>query len=116
MENSKDFTNTKNNTNKIPTKPSEYRPISVLPVLSKVFERIILNQLKEFIDKHEVYQLTQSGHRKRHCTLNSSEVVIALFANSSKAFDTIRYDILLNKYSCSVPQAFKSGSCRLRFS
>ena len=64
MENSKDFTNTENNINKIPTKPSEYRPISVFPVLSKVFERIILNQVKEFIDKHEVYQSTQSGHRK----------------------------------------------------
>ena len=30
---------------KVPTKPSDYRPISVLPVLSKVFERIILNQV-----------------------------------------------------------------------
>ena len=40
---------------KVPKKPSDYRPISVLPVLSKVFEIIILNQLKQFIDKYEVY-------------------------------------------------------------
>ena len=38
---------------KVPTKPSDYRPVSVLPVLSKVFERINLNQVKQFIDKHE---------------------------------------------------------------
>ena len=96
---------------KVPTKPSDYRPISVLPVFSKVFERIILNQVKQFIDKHEVYQSTQSGYRKRHscitvlfklrddiqCALNSSEVAIALFADYSKAFDTIRYDILFKK-------------------
>ena len=96
---------------KAPTKPSDYRPISVLPVISKVFERIILNQVKQFIDKHEVYQSTQSGYRKGHscitvllklrddiqCALNSSEVAIALFADYSKAFDTIRYDILLKK-------------------
>ena len=32
---------------KVPTQPSDYRPISVLPVLSKVFERIILNQVNQ---------------------------------------------------------------------
>ena len=67
--------------------------------------------MKQFIDKHKVYQSTQSGYRKGHscitvllklrddiqCALNSSEVAIALFANYSKAFDTIRYDILLKK-------------------
>ena len=96
---------------KAPIKPSDYRPISALPVISKVFERIILNKVKQFIDKHEVYQSTQSGYRKGHscitvllklrddiqCALNSSEVAIALFADCSKAFDTIRYGILLKK-------------------
>ena len=47
---------------KAPAKTSDYRPISVLPVMSKVFERIILNQVKQFIGKHEVYQSTQSGY------------------------------------------------------
>ena len=67
--------------------------------------------MKQFTDKHEVYQSTQSGYRKGHscitvllklrddiqCALNSSEVAIALFADYSKAFNTIRYDILLKK-------------------
>ena len=95
---------------KAPTKPSDYRTIFVLSVTSEVFERI-LNQVKQFIDKHEVYQSTQSDYRKGHsyitvllelrddiqCALNCSEVAIALFADYSKAFDTIRYDILLKK-------------------
>ena len=56
-----------------------------------------------------MYQSTQSGYRKGHscitlllklrddtqCAYNSSEVAIALFADYSKAFDIIRYDILL---------------------
>ena len=95
---------------KVPTKPSDFRPISVLPVL---FERIILNQVKQFIDKHEVYQSRQSGYRKGHscitvllklrddiqCALNSSEVATALFTDYNKDFDTICYDILLKKFS-----------------
>ena len=51
---------------KVPTNPSDYRPISVLPMISKLFERIILNQVKQFIEKHEVYQSTQSGYQKGH--------------------------------------------------
>ena len=80
---------------KVPTKPSDYRQISVLPALSKVFERIILNQVKQFIEKHEVYQLTKSGYHKGHscitlllklrddiqCAVNGSEVAIALFTD-----------------------------------
>ena len=50
---------------KVPTKPSDYIPVSVLPVLSKVFERIILNQVKQFIDKHEVYQYLSFIKRHR---------------------------------------------------
>ena len=96
---------------KVPTKPSDYRPISLLPLLSKVCERIILNQVKQFIAKHQVYHSTQSDYRKGHSYITlllklrynvhyafkSSEVAIVLFAGYSKAFDTIRYDILFNK-------------------
>ena len=66
---------------KVPTKPSDYRPISVLPVLSKVFERINLNQVKQFIDKHEGYTVFLKLRDDIKCALSSSEVAIALFAN-----------------------------------
>ena len=71
----------------------------------------ILNQVKQFIDKHEIYQSTQSGYRKGNshitlllklkddilCALDNSEVAIALFADYSEAFNTICYNILLKK-------------------
>ncbi|XP_057292292.1 uncharacterized protein LOC130614818 [Hydractinia symbiolongicarpus] len=44
-----------------PSNLADYRPISVLPVLSKVFERIILMQITNFIEKSSVYCSTQSG-------------------------------------------------------
>ena len=47
---------------KVPTIPSGYKPNFVLYVLSKIFERTILNQVKQFIDKRKVYQSTQLAY------------------------------------------------------
>ena len=46
----------------------DYRPISVLSVLSKVYERVILNQLCSFIETQNLYNINQSGFRKGHST------------------------------------------------
>ena len=46
----------------------DYRPISVLSVLSKVYERLILNQLCSFIERQNLYNITQSGFRKEIST------------------------------------------------
>ena len=92
-----------------PSKPSDFRPISVLPILSKVFERIVLNQLVHHIES--LYQNTQHGFRKSRSTvtcllklrddilraMDRGEVTIAVFADYSKAFDTIDYNILISK-------------------
>ena len=51
-----------------PTNIIDYRPISVLPFFSKVYECVILNQLCIFIDSESVYSATQSGFHKRHST------------------------------------------------
>ena len=48
------------------TDPSNYRPISLLPLLSKVFERVALNQTEEFLSRNKVLQDYQSGFRKNH--------------------------------------------------
>ena len=50
------------------TKPKNYRPISVLPLLSKIIERIIHNQTQEFLDKNNILYKYQSGFRKHHST------------------------------------------------
>ena len=94
-----------------PKDVSEYRPISVLCILSKVFERVILTQLCNHIESHASYNHTQSGFRKGHSTntlllklrddikraMNTSEVTIAVLLDFSKAFDTIDHLTLLRK-------------------
>ena len=81
----------------------DYRPVSILPVLSKVYEKLVLQQLAVFIEKQSVYHQYQSGCRKNPSTvtlllklhddikkaMKSSEITIAIFTDYSKAFYTI---------------------------
>ena len=94
-----------------PTSIKDYRPISVLSVLSKVYKRVILNQLGSFIETQNLYNINQSGFRKGHPTnmlllklrddikteMNRSEVALSLLTDYSKAFDTIDHRISLEK-------------------
>ena len=94
-----------------PVELKDYRPVSILPVLSKVYEKLVLQQLAVFIERESVYYQYQSGYRKNHSTaasllklhndikkaMKSSEVTIAIFTDYSKAFDTIDFSILLKK-------------------
>ena len=90
---------------------ANYRPISLLPVISKIFEKLIHKRLVSFLDKHEVIYRKQFGFRKQHSTqhalhsavtqvlhgLNSNESVFGVYLDFSKAFDTIQHSILLEK-------------------
>ncbi|XP_066928359.1 uncharacterized protein [Clytia hemisphaerica] len=92
---------------------TDYRPISILPILSKVFERIILQQLTEHIEEKSIYLESQSGFRKLHSTIgvllklkddikvamSRSEVTLSVFADFSKAFDTVDYRTLIKQLS-----------------
>ena len=48
---------------KVPTpiELSDYRPMLVLPVLFKIYEKLVMKQIIEFIENHELCQSTQSG-------------------------------------------------------
>ena len=50
------------------TDPSYYRPISLLPLLSKVFEKLFSNQTEEFFSFNKISYDYQSGFRKKHST------------------------------------------------
>ena len=90
---------------------ANYRPISLLPVISKIFEKLIHKRLVSFLDKHEVIYRKQFGFRKQHSTqhalhsavtqvlhgLNNNESVFGVYLDFSKAFDTIQHSILLEK-------------------
>ena len=95
---------------KNPTVAKDFRPVSILPVLSKVFEKIILMQILEHIES-SVYNQTQSGFRKGHSTstillklrdairksMNKNEITLAVMIDYSKAFDTIDHSIMVRK-------------------
>ena len=50
------------------TDPSNYRSIPLLPLLPKVFERVVLDQTKEFLSLNKILYDYQSGFRKNHST------------------------------------------------
>ena len=88
-----------------------YRPISLLPVISKVFEKVVFSQLYSYFDQNGLLYKSQYGFRKGHScefaamevtdkifqSLDKKKLPIALFLDFSKAFDTINHSILLNK-------------------
>ena len=96
------------------TKPKNYRPISLLPLLSKIIERIIHDQTQEFLDKNNILYKYQSGFRKHHSTdtclsyltdkvkIGFEEGLLTgmVLIDFQKAFDTIDHSILLEKMSC----------------
>ena len=95
-----------------PTTDDDYRPISILPVLSKVFERLMMKQLCNFIEINNIYFSTQAGYRRNYSTntilikmrdilnaMNKGEVTLSILADFSKAFDAVDYTVLIKKLS-----------------
>ena len=92
-----------------PLKKENYRPVSFLPHVSKVFERIIYKQIMSYVTNLLSDYITgfRKSHATQHClvkmlenwksALDKSEFVCALFMDLSKAFDTINHDLLLAK-------------------
>ena len=91
--------------------PSNYRPISLLNCFDKIFERLINNQLVNFINKHNVLFKYQYAFRAEHSTdfaliemtdfikmqIDSGNYAVALYIDLKKAFDTVDHSILLEK-------------------
>ena len=88
-----------------------YRPVSVLPVFSKLLEKLMYDRMLSFINENNILHKLQFGFRKDHSTsialmllvdkiskaLHDQEYVIGIFLDFCKAFDTVNHDILLRK-------------------
>ena len=97
--------------NKEKDKLNNYRPISLLPSISKVFEKIIYKRLYTFLEINNILNPCQFGFRPKHSTIDAVSTLtkdilqgfkrkkntLAVFCDLAKAFDTLDHKILLYK-------------------
>ena len=65
--------------------PSNYRPISITPILSKIFERLLAKRLNTYAEKHEIFPRQQFGFRKG---LGACDAVLTISDRVQKALDS----------------------------
>ncbi|KAI5639343.1 reverse transcriptase (RNA-dependent DNA polymerase) domain-containing protein [Phthorimaea operculella] len=90
---------------------SNYRPITMLPIVDKIVEKFVCNQIQDFYQKNNVLSQNQFGFQPKKSTsmllsrfsdeinkhLDNKRHVLVVFIDYSKAFDTLRHDTLVKK-------------------
>ena len=90
---------------------NNYRPISILSTINKIFEKLLYSRLINYIDKFQILYKYQYGFRKNHSTdhalielidqirlsIDNDQMTGGIFVDLSKAFDTVNHEILLGK-------------------
>ena len=93
------------------TDPKNFRPISLLPIVSKIIEKVMHDQTMNYLTESKILYRHQSGFRKNHSTVtfltyltdkiltgfDSGLLTRVILIDLQKAFDPINHDILLRK-------------------
>ena len=91
--------------------PKSYRPVALLPVISKVLERVVFIQTVDYLNKYNLMHANHHGFRANHSTTtamlqlydswveaaNNGELAGVLLIDQSAAFDCVDHGILLEK-------------------
>lgn len=105
---------------KNPEEVTAYRPISLLPILSKLLEKLILKRLSPIIDDRQLIPSHQFGFRNEHSTIEQVHRIVnhihnvyekkkycsAIFLDISQAFDKVWHEGLLYKLKMLLPHHF----------
>lgn len=91
--------------------PNNFRPVSILPAFSKIFEKLMLDQMSVFFEKNNIFNINQFGFTRGRSTTDASlslikhileawedsHDAIGVFCDLSKAFDCVDHKTLLRK-------------------
>ena len=94
-----------------PLNPSNYRPISILPAMSKILEKVVSNQLRSYLVTNHIISSSQYAYRPSHSTedallevmgwaarrIDAGDVACLTSIDLSKAFDSVDHSMLLRK-------------------
>ena len=93
------------------TVSSNYQPISLLSIFSKIFEKCMYTRIYSFLEKYQIIYNRQFGFRSKHSTnhalcslietvktfLDNGNFVCGIFIDLQKAFDTVDHEIMMHK-------------------